>query len=108
MDLGIKELYYKDTSEAPEEDSEDQSNSFSSATKTVKYSLKSPVSPSTKSSGPNLSEKCQAERVKKQNLLKLNVEDSEKTALRKRANKIFYYLKEIDSELYLHIQDLQI
>jgi len=107
MDLGIKELYYKDTSEAPKESAEEHSECFSSAIKTVKNSLKSPVSPSPKSSGSNLSEKCQAERVRKQNLLKLNHEDSEKTALRKRANKIFNnYLKEIDSDLYLHIQDL--
>jgi hypothetical protein len=54
-------------------------------------------------------EKDKQSRIRKQKLLELNQEDAQRTALKKRSNKIFNnYLKEIDSEFYYHIQDIEV
>ena len=48
-------------------------------------------------------------RQKKIKLLQLQKEESKKTHLKKRSNKIFNnYLKEIDRDLYNYLQDLQV
>ncbi len=42
-------------------------------------------------------------------MLQLQKEEAQKTALKKRSNKIFNnYLKEIDRDLYGYLQDLQV
>lgn len=70
-------------------------------------SLNSFTSPA--SLNDNLSEKEKWQRERKKKILELNHEDSQKTALKKRSNKIFNnYLKEIDSTLYYHIQEIDV
>jgi hypothetical protein len=58
----------------------------------------------TSSSENGKEEKTMSNRSKKLKLLQLQIEDSQKTALKKRSNKIFNnYLKEVDQTLYKHI-----
>ncbi len=56
-----------------------------------------------------MSEKQLRSRQKKIKHLQLQKEEQQKTELRKRSNKIFNnYLKVIDPELYMHLQQLQV
>lgn len=56
-----------------------------------------------------MSDKEKVQRDRKKRILELNQEDAKKTALKKRSNKLFNnYLKELDPQVYLHIQSLEI
>ena len=56
-----------------------------------------------------MSDKDKVQRDRKKRMLELNQEDAKKTALKKRSNKLFNnYLRELDPQVYLHIQGLEI
>jgi len=91
MNMGIKELYYKDA--APRE-------MPTSPLKTTKP---------TSDSNSALSEKERVERERKRRLLELNQEDSAKTSLKKRSNMIFNrLLRDVDLELHQHVQAMEV
>ena len=93
MNLGIKELYYQDTVSCDYTRKEEELNemirdeAISKAYNTM-----------------SIEEKTEINRLRKIKYLKLQKEESEKTVLKKRSNKIFNnYLKVIDKELYMHL-----
>ena len=93
MNLGVKELYYREvkgSGQAEETKTESkEKDSLRSLTQFVNSS----------NQGLDISiEKEKQNRLRKQKLLELNQEDAQRTALKKRSNKIFNnYLREIDS-----------
>lgn len=94
MDLGVKELYYKETGNTPKK------GDFVDAGLTPSVS-------EVLSGQTSQAEGAEQTKARQQKLLKRHEEDAKKTALRKKSNKIFNnYLRNVDADLYGHIQAL--
>jgi hypothetical protein len=113
MNLGVKELYYREELTKKTKDSSpltftSKQESFKSLSNNPLQSFNSFGGNSHSSDNTPIDREKQ-QRQRKQKLLELNQEDAQKTALKKRSNKIFNnYLKEIDSKLYYHIQEMEV